>query len=182
MRYMKIKFPDVANGPGVRVSLFVSGCYRHCPGCFNPESWDPKAGQLYTRETEAELLRHLDKPEVAGLSILGGEPFLLVNLPTVWGLVLTAKEHHYDKPIWIWTGYTFEELLALCRLKHMKHWRGAQLLKMILHAADVLVDGPYIEAQRDLTLQYRGSTNQRIIDLQRTWSAGTVVLCGSQLK
>lgn len=176
MNYVKIKFPDVANGPGVRVSLFVSGCYRHCPGCFNPETWDTRAGQLYTRETEKELLRHLAKPEVAGLSILGGEPFLLVNLPTVWDLVLTAKEHHYDKPIWIWTGYTFEELLALGRSRVMKPWREAQRVRDILNLADVLVDGPYIEAQRDLKLQFRGSANQRIIDLPRSMREGAVAL------
>lgn len=178
MNYMKIKYPDVANGPGVRVSLFVSGCFQRCPGCFNPETWDPRAGKPYTQETEAELLRHLSWPEVSGLSILGGEPMLLTHLPLLAKLVWRAKRSFPEKSIWVWTGYEYEAVSAFLRHPATeRRLRDMQdQLNVILTMADCLVDGPYIEAEKDLTLLFRGSRNQRIIDLQGTKEKGEVVL------
>lgn len=177
MNYLKIKFPDVANGPGVRVSLFVSGCICHCPGCFNPESWDPAAGKPFTCNAEREVMRYLDRPEVAGLSILGGEPLLTSNLQAVHDLVWLAKAAHPEKPLWVWTGNTYEELQAFLHLIiGGRRWADTRAhLTGILKAADVLVDGPYIEAEKDLTLRFRGSRNQRIIDLRATEAAGHIV-------
>ena len=174
MNYMQIKYPDVANGPGIRVSLFVSGCDRHCEGCFNPESWPHDAGKLMTYREYNEILRLLDKPEVAGLSVLGGEPLLPENLSGVSWLIQAAVYAHPDKPVWIWSGYTYEELV--CKRYGWLSSEMKRMLRDVLDKADVLVDGPYIEAQRDLTLRFRGSKNQRIIDLKRTRQAKSIVL------
>ena len=149
MYYGKIRKVDVANGPGVRVSLFVSGCRNHCPGCFNPEAWDFHFGKPFTNETEDVIIEALRPSWIQGLSILGGDPFEPENEAALIPFIRRVREQLPDKDIWIYSGYTFDEL------------EGRELLRY----ADVLVDGPFIEAEKDAGLAFRGSRNQRIIRL-----------------
>lgn len=165
MNYSAIKDFDIANGPGVRVSLFVSGCTRHCAGCFNSDTWDFNAGQLFTPDTAALILDKLSVKTKTGLSILGGEPFELQNIGEVRKLVEAANRHAPDKTIWAWTGYTYEELFELA--KHNVDIQGA------LRCIDVLVDGPFKLENKEL-LRFRGSTNQRFIDVKKSMPDGVL--------
>ena len=149
MYYGTIRKVDVANGPGVRVSLFVSGCRNHCRGCFNPEAWDFHFGKPFTNETEDVIIEALRPSWIQGLSILGGDPFEEENENELIPFVKRVKKELPDKDIWIYSGYTFDEL------------EGRELLRY----ADVLVDGPFIEDEKDAGLAFRGSRNQRIIRL-----------------
>ena len=149
MNYGKIRKVDVANGPGVRVSLFVSGCRNHCRGCFNPETWDFRYGKPFTKETEDVIVEALRPSWIQGLSILGGDPFEEENENELIPFVKRVKKELPDKDIWIYSGFTFDEL------------EGRELLRY----ADVLVDGPFIEDEKDAGLAFRGSRNQRIIRL-----------------
>lgn len=151
MYYATIKKFDIANGPGVRVSLFVSGCRNRCPGCFNPETWSFTYGQEFTSETLQELVRLYDNPNISGLSILGGDPFEPENIETVYEICKLMKILKPAKDIWVWTGYDFLED-GLINLPVMKY-------------IDVLIDGRFEEDNKDLTLKWCGSTNQRIIDV-----------------
>lgn len=160
MNYGAIKEHDIANGPGIRVSLFVSGCRNNCPGCFNKESQDFSYGQEFTNETWLEIKDALDKPYIAGLSILGGDPFEPENIGTVEALCQMTKTYYPEKTIWVWTGYRYEDLEHLSIMKYI----------------DVLVDGRFVERLKDLRLAYRGSSNQRIIDVQMSQRAKTIVL------
>ena len=163
MKYAKINMTDIANGPGVRVSLFVSGCRRHCPGCHNPQAWDFWFGEPFTKTTMRRILSRLGEDFIDGLSILGGEPFEPDNAGTVWEIISEVKRVHPTKSIWVYSGDTYNGL----------HYRFSDdLLSMI----DVLVDGPYIEAERDITLKFRGSRNQRIVDVPKSLSTGGIVL------
>lgn len=166
MNIAKINTHDIANGPGVRVSVFVSGCRRHCHGCHNPQAWDFIYGEPYTDETVNHILEHLEKEYINGITILGGEPFEPENIPGVADIVEIAIDS--GKTIWIYTGYTLEDLKRRARYER-EIW-------YILYMSDVLVDGPYIEAERDISLKFRGSRNQRIIDLPKSLSAGGIVL------
>lgn len=159
MNYGTIKHLDIANGPGCRVSLFVSGCRNHCKGCFQPETWDFDYGQEFTSETLQELLRLLSDEHVVGLSILGGDPFEPENRNCVLDICRTVRERFPDKTIWVWTGYMWEDLFDLSVMKYI----------------DVLVDGPFIAEERDLSLFYRGSYNQRVIDIPKSTEAGFAV-------
>ena len=170
MNYGEIKKYDIANGEGVRVSLFVSGCTHHCPGCFNQETWDFGYGKEYTQETEEEILRAVAPGYIAGLSLLGGEPFEPANQEVLVGLLRKFKDRFPDKTVWCYTGYLFdrellEESRARCR------WTD-EMLSMI----DVLVDGRFVEALKDITLLFRGSSNQRLINVQESLREGKVVL------
>lgn len=160
MNYASINKTDVANGPGVRVSIFVSGCRNHCEGCFNKNAWDFDYGIEFTQDTVAEILSALNHDYIAGLTILGGEPFEEENLPTVRKLCELVKELYPDKSIWVYTGFLYEDMA------------DARIMKSV----DVLVDGPFIQSQKDLTLSFRGSKNQRIIDVQKTRESGTIQL------
>lgn len=160
MRYGKINTVDIANGPGVRVSLFVSGCRNRCKGCFNPETWSFDYGEPYTLWTGEEILDALNPKYIAGLSILGGDPFEPENLDTVTDLCRMVKKFFPDKTIWIYTGYLYEDFKDL----------------EIMEYIDVLVDGPFIECEKDLRLAFRGSKNQRIIDVPASRSSGSVTL------
>lgn len=160
MNYAIIKYPDVANGPGVRVSLFVSGCRRRCKGCFNSEAWDFEYGQEFTGETLHELVGLLKNEHVAGLSILGGDPFEPENREAVYEICKLVKFLHPQKDIWVWTGYLWEDLKDLSVFRYV----------------DVLVDGPFKIEQKDLTLPYCGSSNQRVIDVQKSLASGEVEL------
>ena len=167
MNYADIKRVDVANGPGVRVSLFVSGCTHRCPGCFNPETWDFAFGAPFGEEQLRELLTLLDRPYIRGLSLLGGEPFEPANQPAVLDLVRRVREALPGKDVWCYTGYLFEELAA---------GRVGEHSRDLLAELDVLVDGPFVEVQKDLKLRFRGSANQRILDVPASLAAGEAAL------
>ena len=154
MHYCKIKTEDIANGPGVRVSLYVSGCPHKCKGCFNPETWSYSAGKPF-REKEVQKIIDSLKPEyISGLSLLGGEPLAEQNRKEVALLVQRVKELFPDKTIWCWTGFLYEDLLSE-KVKDKN-------LSYLLDTLNVLVDGPFIESQKDLSLRYCGSKNQKV--------------------
>ncbi len=161
MNYAAIKKTDIANGPGVRVSLFVSGCRRHCKGCFNSETWDFNYGNLFGKSTMNEILEALDKEYIEGFSILGGEPFENENKETVYNVIRTVKEKFPQKTIWCYSGFCFEEL--------------AESSRNILELIDVLVDGAFVEEKKNLRLKFRGSENQRIIDVKKSLEKGETV-------
>lgn len=159
MNYGEIKFYDIADGAGVRTSLFVSGCRNCCEDCFNRETWSFSYGKPYTQETENAIIESLKPDYIAGLSILGGEPFEKENQPEVLKLVARAKKECPDKSVWIYSGFTFEELLGGSRA-------SGQTAEEILKLADVLVDGRFDKTKKNIFLKFRGSENQRIIDLK----------------
>lgn len=161
MNYGEIKYVDIANGIGVRVSLFVSGCRNHCPHCFNEMTWAFNYGKKYTKEVEDDILEHLSKSYIEGLTILGGEPFEPENQEGILNLIKRVREEFPSKDIWIYTGFTLEELLEGTRA-------STPLVKDILKNIDVLVDGRFVEALKDITLKFRGSSNQRLIDVKET--------------
>lgn len=160
MNYATIKFYDVANGTGVRVSLFVSGCRHHCKGCFNAETWDFCYGEPYTQETEDSIIDGLKPDYITGLSLLGGEPFEPENQPALTALLRRVKTQLPEKTVWCYTGYTYDTDLA----------EGGSVFtdvtREMLSYIDILVDGEFIEEQRDLTLRFRGSRNQHILTLE----------------
>ena len=170
MNYADIKTLDIANGPGCRTTLFVSGCRNRCPGCFNSEAWDFRFGKPYTEKTEEYLLETLAPDYVTGLTILGGEPFEPENQPVVQHLVDAVNESFPEKTIWCFTGYVFEDLIRKGAPKNTEYTLP------LLDGIDVLVDGPYIEAQSDITLRFRGSSNQRIIDVQKSLAEEHTIL------
>lgn len=152
MNYSAIKPVDIANGIGVRVSLFVSGCPHHCKGCFNAETWDYDHGEPFTDNTISEIIALMRPSWIRGLSLLGGEPLAPHNIADVQKLVSAVKAVYPDKDIWCYTGYTWEAIKDLS----------------IMPLIDILVDGPFIEAEKDITLRFRGSRNQRIIDVPKS--------------
>ncbi|MDE5898815.1 MAG: anaerobic ribonucleoside-triphosphate reductase activating protein [Treponemataceae bacterium] len=161
MHYGNIKKTDIADGEGVRVALFVSGCRNACKGCFNPETWDFRYGRPFTADTEAEILAALEPDYIRGLTVLGGEPFEEENQRVLAPFLERVRRAFPGKDVWCYTGYVLEsDLLAADGRK-----RGAFTDRM-LACIDVLVDGPFIEAQKDITLSFRGSRNQRIINLR----------------
>ena len=159
MYYGNIKKCDIANGPGVRVSLFVSGCRNCCPGCFNRETWDFQYGQLYTQETEDQIIKMLRPDYIEGFSLLGGEPFEEVNQEVLCKLLKKIKTFYPDKTVWCYTGYIFDSDLQEGGKKYTEN------TKEMLSYIDILVDGQFIEEEKDISLQFRGSRNQRIIEI-----------------
>ena len=171
MNYCEIKYFDIANGPGVRTSLFVSGCTHHCKGCFNEMAWDFNSGKEYTTDVEGEIISSLSPSFIAGLTILGGEPMEVRNQSGVAGLIKRIKADLPEKSIWLFSGYTFNELLDVSNSRrHGEHTMD------ILNNIDVLVDGKFILELKDLSLKFRGSSNQRIIDMKRSLAENRVVL------
>lgn len=168
MNYATIKEFDVANGPGIRTSLFVSGCMHACKGCFNEEIWDFKAGQEFTEETINKIIELLKRDFIKGLTLLGGEPLDPKNQEEVCKLVIRVKEEVPDKTIWCYSGYTYEYITNIM-CKKLPYTRK------ILDNIDVLVDGKFILDLLDLKLKFRGSANQRVIDLRKTEKLGTIV-------
>lgn len=154
MYYCKIKTDDIANGPGVRVSLYVSGCPHRCKGCFNPETWDYNAGKPFTEKEIQKIIDSLKPEYISGLSLLGGEPLAEQNRKEVALLVQKVKKLFPDKTIWCWTGFLYEDLLSE-RVKDKN-------LSYLLDTLNVLIDGPFIENQKDLSLRYCGSKNQKV--------------------
>lgn len=166
MNVANIKKYDVANGVGVRVSLFVSGCTHRCKGCFNAKAWDFHYGTPYTGATEAEILEALDKSYIAGLSLLGGEPFEPCNQRELLPLLRKVRERFPQKTVWCYTGYLYDTELQAGGRAHCE--ATDELLSMI----DILVDGEFVEEKKDLKLRFRGSSNQRILDLAAMRAAG----------
>lgn len=169
MNYATIKPCDVANGPGVRVSLFVSGCTHHCKGCFNAEAWDFNYGQPYTQETEDSIIKSLSPSYITGITLLGGEPFEPQNQPELVKLLRRVRAELPQKTVWCFTGYTLETDILTGKLGD---WA---ITKEMLSYIDVLVDGEFVLEQKDITLRFRGSSNQRLIDLKKTLAADSVV-------
>lgn len=155
MNYGRIKKTDIANGDGVRVSLFVSGCRQHCKGCFQPETWDFDYGRKYTKDTEKEILDALKPNYISGLTILGGEPLEPENYDIVLDLCGRVKQEYPDKTIWLYTGHNWYYVTRYC--------------KKILIYVDCVVEGKFIEELKDISLKFRGSSNQRIIDLSKCY-------------
>lgn len=170
MHYGMIKDKDVANGAGVRVTLFVSGCRNHCRGCFQPETWDFSYGQAFTGDTEEQLLAMLEPFYIEGLTLLGGDPFEPENQSCLLPFLKRVKEQYPKKNIWAFTGYLYEDLME------GKGHPCCEETQEMLSLLDVLVDGPFVEAQKNLALRFRGSENQRLIDLQETRKTGSLVL------
>ncbi len=170
MYYGQIKNCDIADGEGVRVTLFVSGCTNRCPGCFQPQTWDFHYGQPFTAQTEAELLEMLAPEYINGLTLLGGEPFEPENQAALLPFVRRVKETYPQKTVWCFTGFTLERLTDPADPKHC----GAteELLSLI----DVLVDGPFVQEKKNLALRFRGSENQRLIDMNATRRQGRLAL------
>ena len=167
MNYAAIKNCDIANGPGVRVSLFVSGCTHRCPGCFNEVAWDFGYGEPFTRDTMDSILKLLRPAYIRGLTLLGGEPFEPENQGPVVELLRRIKQEMPEKSIWAFSGYLFEKDILSGRLGDTSEY---------LSYLDVLVDGPFVEAKKNLSLRFRGSENQRLIDVQKSLAAGEVIL------
>ena len=167
MNYATIKPRDIANGPGVRVSLFVSGCTHRCPGCFNEEAWDFDYGQPFDQSTIDEILGLLQPDYVQGLTLLGGEPFEPQNQGAVVELLRQVKKAYPNKSIWAFSGYLFEKDILSGRIGDTSEY---------LSYLDVLVDGPFIQARKNLSLRFRGSENQRLIDVPASLRSGETVL------
>lgn len=166
MYYSDIKYLDVANGLGVRVSLFVSGCRRNCPECFNKEAQDFKYGKPFTNEEVKLIESKLSLPQVRGLTLLGGEPMEIENVTELLPLCEYLKSTYTNKDIWCYTGYTYKELIN----------RNSSVINELLHYIDVLVDGDYQKDKHDLSLKSRSSSNQRIIDVQKTLKTKNIEL------
>ncbi len=166
MNYATIKNCDIANGPGVRVSLFVSGFTHHCKGCFNEVAWDFQYGEPFTEETEDIILKMLAPAHVKGLTLLGGEPFEPQNQPAIVALLRKVKAAYPDKSIWAFSGYLFDTIIS------GKLGDTSEYLSYL----DVLVDGPFVEEKKNLSLRFRGSENQRLINVSATLEAGEIVL------
>ena len=174
MHYGEIKNCDIANGEGVRVTLFVSGCTNHCKNCFQPQTWDFCYGQPFTEETEAELLRLLAPRYIRGLTLLGGEPFEPENQRALLPFLRRLRRELPEKNVWAFTGFTWEEL----------HTEGShprcEVTDELLSLIDVLVDGRYVEELKDIGLRFRGSSNQRLLDLNATRASGELTLLPDQ--
>ena len=167
MNYATIKNCDIANGPGVRVSLFVSGCTHRCPGCFNEVAWDFDYGQPFTDETIETILGMLRPSYIKGLTLLGGEPFEPRNQADVVKLLRRVRQELPEKSIWAFSGYLFEKDMLSGRIGDLSEY---------LSCLDVLVDGPFIQAKKNLSLRFRGSENQRIIDMKASLKEGRTIL------
>lgn len=166
MHYGEIKHNDIANGEGVRVTLFVSGCTNHCKNCFQPQTWDFEYGHPFTAETAEYILTLLEQPQISGLSVLGGEPFEPANQRELLPFLRMVRARCPNKTIWSWTGFTWEQLHT--EGSHCRCEATDELLSLL----DVLVDGRFVEERKDLTLRFRGSANQRLIDLNGTRQEG----------
>ena len=171
MHYGELKKCDIANGIGVRVTLFVSGCTNHCPDCFQPQTWDFDYGKPFTDETKAAIFAELDKPFINGLTVLGGEPFEPENQRELLPLLREVREKYPDKTIWCFTGFRLDDEL----LRDGSYPR-CEATDGMLACINVLVDGRFVKELKDISLQFRGSRNQRVIDMDRTRETGQVTI------
>ena len=172
MNYATIKWTDIANGEGVRVSLFVSGCTHRCKNCFNEIAWDFAYGQPFDEKTQESILNALDSGYIAGLSLLGGEPLEPQNQEALYPFVKKVKQRYPQKTVWCYTGFTFDDKSG--KLKEERKNTG--VTEKLISLFDVLVDGAYIEELKDVRLKFRGSSNQRVIDVQKSLAKGETVL------
>lgn len=170
MNYATIKYNDIANGLGVRTSLFVSGCTHYCKGCFNSEAWDFAYGKPFTKEVEDQIINSLQGDFNDGLSLLGGEPFEPQNQAVLLPFLKRVRKAFPNKTIWCYTGYIFEK--DLLKSSKVKTVHTKEMLSLI----DILVDGPFIEEQKNISLRFKGSENQRIIDVQKSLSQNSTIL------
>lgn len=170
MNYATIKNCDIANGPGVRVSLFVSGCTHHCKGCFNEVAWDFNYGEPFTQDTVETILKMLAPEHIQGITLLGGEPFEPQNQQPILQLLRAIKKVYPNKSIWAFSGYLFDRDILAGKLGP---W---EVTREYLSYLDVLVDGPFVFEKKDLSLRFRGSSNQRIIDVPASLKKGEIVL------
>ena len=171
MHYGELKKCDIANGTGVRVTLFVSGCTNHCPDCFQPQTWDFAYGREFTGETKAEIFAELDKSFVNGLTVLGGEPFEPRNQRELLPLLREIREKYPHKTIWCFTGFRLDDELLTDG-----SYPRCEVTDALLACIDVLVDGRFVRELKDISLQFRGSRNQRVIDMNKTRETGTITI------
>lgn len=162
MYYSGIKEFDISNGPGIRTSLYVSGCTHHCKGCFNEETWDFNSGVPYTLDTEDYIIKELSNKD--GLSLLGGDPFDNLKDLDLYDLIARVREEYPDQTIWCWTGYTYEQIIKDAEMYHF------------FSLLDVVVDGRFIEAKKDIKLKFKGSTNQRVIDVKESIKQNSCII------
>ena len=172
MNYATIKWTDIANGEGVRISLFVSGCTHRCKNCFNEVAWDFNYGQPFDAEVQAKILNELSSDYIAGISLLGGEPLEPKNQEALYPIIKKVREKYPHKTIWCYTGFIFDEESGDLKEKQ----KNTFFTKDFIALFDVLVDGPFIEELKDVRLKFRGSSNQRVIDVKRTLKNGSCVL------
>lgn len=168
MNYASIKEIDIANGTGCRVSLFVSGCPHHCKGCFNEVTWSYDYGELYTKEVEDKIIKLLEPNYISGLSLLGGEPGTIPHILDLGSLIKRTKELYPEKDIWMYSGYLYDDIV--------KAAKNCPQYFDIVKNIDVLVDGRFVEELKDITLKFRGSSNQRIIELKKSFENNEIVL------
>ena len=173
MNYLQIDKSSISDGPGVRVVLWVSGCTLHCKGCHNQESWSFGAGKLFDERAKNKLFNYLNKPYIKGLTISGGHPLENKNVEDVYLLIKEIREKLPTKDIWLYTGYTWEQIFPTVCLDALSV--NNMYRKLIVEMCDVVVDGPYIEEQRDITLKFRGSKNQRLIDVKETLKQNKII-------
>lgn len=182
MNYIKITKNDIANGEGVRVVLWLSGCSHNCKGCHNPQTHNPKSGTLFDEKVKKELFKSLEKTYVSGITFSGGDPLNNNNLQEVLNLIKEIRQIAPNKTIWLYTGYTWEEIMKYefgseyIKDDNVGYWNCDALRQIIVSKCDVLVDGRYEEDKRDITLRWRGSSNQRVIDIQQSIKDNKVVL------
>ena len=172
MNYATIKWTDIANGEGVRISLFVSGCTHRCKNCFNEVAWDFSYGESFDKKVQDKIIEELSSGYIAGLSLLGGEPLEPQNQEALYPFVKRVKERYPDKTVWCYTGFTFDERTG--KLKEEK--KNTRFTQKLFSLCDVLVDGAYIEELKDVRLKFRGSSNQRVINLKKSLEKGECVL------
>ena len=167
MNYANIKYLDIADGTGLRTSLYVSGCTNNCPGCFNKEAQDFNYGELFTREIEDRIIKSIDQPYVLGLTLLGGDPLEPSNADALYSFVCRFRDiYHNTKTIWVYSGYTYDYIMSL---------DDTDSRKMLVSLCDIMVDGRFVEELKDITLKFRGSSNQRIIDIHKS-TPGSIVI------
>ena len=173
MNYHKIEKTSIVNGTGIRTVLWVSGCSLHCKGCHNPETWNVDSGKPFDEEAKNELFKALDKPYIQGITFSGGHPLESKNVETIYLLIKEIREKFPTKDIWLYTGYTLEQIFpeVITDDFNLNRFYKQEIVKM----CDVIVDGKYIEELKDITLQWKGSSNQRVIDVQETLKQGKVI-------
>lgn len=172
MNYHNITYPDMNNGEGLRVVLWLSGCSHHCKGCQNPQTWNPDSGILFDENAFNELFNELEKDYISGITLTGGDPLHIVNLSEVYGICSFIKRHYPEKTIWIYTGYTWEEIFESFGENSYRNDER----QLILKYCDVLVDGEYKEELRDVSLHWVGSSNQRVINVQKSIKLNKIIL------
>lgn len=177
MNYLKIEHDDVCNGIGIRCTIWFTGCSHKCTGCFNKETWDENSGIEFNIEAKKELFDELSKDYISGITFSGGDPLHKNNIIEVNNIIQEIKKQFPNKTIWLYTGYTWEELSPNILIKGIDEESTIHNVRAnIIKSCDVVVDGPYIDNLRDITLKWRGSSNQRVIDVQKTLQNGEIVL------